>query len=182
MFVMISGCSGGGKSTLLSELARRGYPVVEEPALRVVADERQGDGRALPWVDAAAFGQRALAMSIADHLASRGLTFFDRGVVDAGVAITAQGGKPPKDALTHYRYDLVFLAPPWPEIYEVNEDRRHSLEKALRDYERVRIAYLQAGYDPFVLPRETVTARADFILTKVPLIALDLEPSPPTLP
>ncbi len=168
MFVMISGCSGGGKSTLLSELARREYAVVAEPALRVVAEEREGDGRALPWVDAAAFSQRALAMSIADHQAARGLTFFDRGVVDAGVAITARGGKLPTDALAHYRYDQVFLVPSWPEIYEVNDDRRHSLEKALRDYKRVRAAYLHAGYDPIILPRDSVEARADFILTNLP--------------
>ena len=38
-FVIISGCSGGGKSTLLAELARRGYRVVEEPGRRIVAEE-----------------------------------------------------------------------------------------------------------------------------------------------
>jgi predicted ATPase len=30
-FVVISGCSGGGKFTLLAELGRRGYATVEEP-------------------------------------------------------------------------------------------------------------------------------------------------------
>ncbi|MGE8398258.1 MAG: AAA family ATPase, partial [Comamonas sp.] len=30
-FVLISGCSGGGKSTLLSELQNRGYTVIQEP-------------------------------------------------------------------------------------------------------------------------------------------------------
>jgi predicted ATPase len=30
-FVVISGCSGGGKSALLSELSERGHAVVEEP-------------------------------------------------------------------------------------------------------------------------------------------------------
>ena len=30
-FYVISGCSGGGKSTLLSELEHRGYKVVAEP-------------------------------------------------------------------------------------------------------------------------------------------------------
>lgn len=87
----------------------------------------------------------------------------------------ARGGKLPTHVLAHYRYDLVFLVPPWPEIYEVNEDRRHGFERALRDYERVRTAYLQAGYDPVVLPRRTVIARADFVLAKVPSIAVDLE-------
>lgn len=168
MFVVLSGCSGGGKTTLLSELARRGYTVVEEPGFRIVAEERLGDGTALPWVDAAAFGQRALAMSIQDHEAAQGTTFFDRGIVDAGVAITARGGELPTDAIMHYRYDRLFLAPPWPQIYEVNDDRRHSLEKALSDYERVRLAYLRAGYDPVELPRTTVAARADFVLMNMP--------------
>jgi putative ribosome biogenesis GTPase RsgA len=36
-FVVISGCSGGGKSTLINELRRRGYRVVEEPGRRIVA-------------------------------------------------------------------------------------------------------------------------------------------------
>lgn len=167
MNVMISGCSGGGKSTLLSELARRGYKVVKEPALRVVDEERLSNGKALPWVDAKAFGQRALTMAVTDYLTAQGLTFFDRGVVDAGVAITARGGERPADEIAQIRYDYVFLAPPWPEIYEVNEDRRHSFEKASRDFERIRLAYLDAGYDPIVLPRDTVPARADFILKKV---------------
>src|SRR5690242_939578 len=167
MFVMISGCSGGGKSALLSELERRGHAIVAEPALRVVADERQRDGRALPWIDAVAFGQRVLAMSIADHETAQELTFFDRGIVDAGVVITARGGELPADAVAQYRYDRLFLAPPWPEIYEINDDRRHSLDKALRDYERVRMAHLHARYDPIPLPRDTVAARADFVLTNL---------------
>ena len=33
---VISGCSGGGKSTLLMELARRGHAVVDEPGRRIV--------------------------------------------------------------------------------------------------------------------------------------------------
>jgi len=163
-FVMISGCSGGGKSTLLAELAHRGCTVVAEPGRRIIAEEREGDGSALPWVDAAAFARRALAMSVADHERARGLTFFDRGVVDAAVAIRASGSDDPAAIIASHRYDWLFLAPPWPEIYENDADRRHSLETALRDYERVRQAYLGAGYDPVILPRDTVVARADFVL------------------
>jgi predicted ATPase len=163
MLVMISGCSGGGKSTLLAELGRRGYATVAEPGRRIIAEERAGDGRAHPWVDPAAFARRAIATSIADHEAAAGLTFFDRGVVDAAVALAATGQGRPAEVASH-RYDRVFLAPPWPEIYENDEDRRHSLETALRDYKRVRLAYLDAGYDPVMLPRDTVKERADFVL------------------
>nr|WP_184002156.1 AAA family ATPase [Stakelama sediminis] len=164
---MISGCSGGGKSTLLSELKRRGYHVVAEPGRRIIAEERDGDGAAFPWVDAAAFAKRALAMSIADHDAASGLTFFDRGIVDAAVAIGATRGEFPAAEIARYRYDLLFFAPPWPEIYVNDDDRRHSLEKALSDYDRVRQAYLDAGYDPIYLPRDTVSARADWILERI---------------
>jgi predicted ATPase len=103
-------------------------------------------------------------MSITDFEAARGLTFFDRGVVDAAVAIAATGGDRPTSAIECLRYDRLFLAPPWPEIYVNDDDRRHSLEKALLDYERVRQAYLDAEYVPVMLPRDPVAARADFIL------------------
>ncbi len=163
---MISGCSGGGKSTLLAELAKRGYATVAEPGRRILAEERAGDGRALPWTNPAAFALRAILMSISDHEAAEGLTFFDRGTVDAAVALRASG-QPTPAAVRSHRYDCVFLAPPWPEIYENDADRRHSLEKALSDYVRVRQAYLDAGYDPIMLPRVTVEGRADFILAEL---------------
>ena len=89
-FVIISGCSGGGKSTLLSELDRRGHGVVEEPGRRIVAEELAGTGDALPWVDTAAFARRAIAMSLRDREEAakrRGWIFFDRGLIDAAAAL-----------------------------------------------------------------------------------------------
>jgi len=67
-FVVISGCSGGGKSTLLGELGRQGHAVVKEPGRRIVREETIGDGSALPWVDMAAFLRRAVAMALAEYL------------------------------------------------------------------------------------------------------------------
>lgn len=167
LFVMVSGCSGGGKSTLLLELNLRGYAVVEEPGRRIIAEaRRKADASTLPWVDARAFAKRALEMSVADFKAAQGPTFFDRGIVDAAVAIAATGGDNPTALITQLRYDQVLLAPPWPEIYVNDEDRRHSLEQALSDYERVQRAYLSAGYAPVILPRTSVKARADLVASK----------------
>src|SRR5579871_994273 len=89
-FVVISGCSGGGKSTLLAKLSRRGYTVVEEPGRRIVKEELESGGSALPWIDGAAFARRAIAMALADR-ASAGTpdswVFFDRGLIDAAVGL-----------------------------------------------------------------------------------------------
>ena len=59
-FVTISGCSSGGKSTLLVELRRRGFATIDEPGRRIVVEELERGGKALPWVDALAFLRRAI--------------------------------------------------------------------------------------------------------------------------
>ena len=48
-FVVLSGCSGAGKSSLLSELGRRGFPIYEEPSRQVVKEQLYIGGDALPW-------------------------------------------------------------------------------------------------------------------------------------
>ena len=59
-FVILSGCSGGGKSTLLEELRARGHATVAEPGRRIVREEMTLGGNALPWIDPEAFARRAL--------------------------------------------------------------------------------------------------------------------------
>ena len=70
-FIVLSGCSGGGKSTLLEELLRRGHAVVEEPGRRIVQQELAAGGSALPWLDLEAFARRAVALALADRAAMR---------------------------------------------------------------------------------------------------------------
>ncbi len=38
-FVVLSGCSGGGKSTLLAELGRRGFRTFAEPGRQIVKEQ-----------------------------------------------------------------------------------------------------------------------------------------------
>jgi hypothetical protein len=85
-FVVISGCSSAGKSTLIAELGRRGYAVVDEPGRRIVKEELARGGSALPWVDGVAFARRAMEIALADRAAAGSLdgwVFFDRGLIDA---------------------------------------------------------------------------------------------------
>jgi predicted ATPase len=168
-FVVISGCSGGGKSTLLEALARRGYATVEEPGRRIVREETACGGTALPWVDAAAFARRAIAMALADRVAAakhEAWVFFDRGLIDAAAALEHVTGEPALE--THgraHRYHVqVFLTPPWPEIYAYDAERRHDLGAALAEYERLLEAYPRLGYETVILPKVSVGERTDFIL------------------
>ena len=101
-FVVISGCSSGGKSTLIAELGKRGYAVVDEPGRRIVKEELTRGGSALPWVDRIAFARRAMAIALADRAAAGSLdgwVFFDRGLIDAAAALEDMTGKPMLTAL-----------------------------------------------------------------------------------
>lgn len=168
-FVVISGCSSGGKSTLLAELGRRGYAIVEEPGRRIVKEELASAGSALPWVDGAAFARRAIAMARADRAAagnSSGWVFFDRGLIDAASALEHMTGEPLLAPLARsLRYHRrVFLAPPWPEIYATDAERRHDLPAALAEYSRLLQVYPSLGYEVSILPKIGVAERADFVL------------------
>lgn len=170
--VLISGCSGGGKSTLLAELGRRGHTIVEEPGRRIVKQELESNGTALPWVDMVAFARRAIEMAIVDHAAAReeqGWTFFDRGLIDAASALQHLTGEPILERLSAaHRYNRsVFLTPPWLEIYTTDPERRHGFEEAVAEYERLAATYPTIGYDVVVLPKITVADRADFILDRL---------------
>jgi predicted ATPase len=167
-FVVISGCSGGGKSALLAELGRRGHAVVEEPGRRIVKEELREGGLALPWKDGSAFARRAIAMALEDRAQAakvKGWVFFDRGLVDAAAALQHLTGEPAPAALAreHRYHQKVFLAPPWPEIYVKDPERRHDFRAAEDEYSRLLDAYRALGYTVEVLPKAGVAQRADFI-------------------
>jgi len=171
-FIVISGCSGGGKSTILAELMRRGYAVVEEPGRRIIAEEANGAGTALPWTNLAAFAQRAIEMALKDRESAKrmeGWVFFDRGLIDAAAALEYATGQPAVDRLCRgNRYGrLVFMVPPWPEIYAADNARRHDLTVAVAEYERLLETYSRLDYQIEVLPKTGVSQRADLIVRRL---------------
>ena len=171
-FVTISGCSSGGKSTLLVELRRRGFATVEEPGRRIVAEELKRGGNALPWEDAVAFLRRVIEVSLADRAAvdaSAHWVFFDRGLIDAAAALERLTGEQVVKSLgLVYRYNKrVFLAPPWPEIYRLDQERRHGLAAAVAEYDRLIDVYPSLGYDVHLLPKVSVAERANWILSSL---------------
>jgi predicted ATPase len=171
-FVVLSGCSGGGKSTLLAALSRRGYAVVEEPGRRIVREETERGGAALPWADAQAFLLRAIEMSLADrHAAANrdGWVFFDRGLIDAISGLEYVTGEPAlaEYGVTHRYHSTVFLTPPWPEIYETDAERKHDFAQATTEYARLVRDFARLGYRTLEVPKLPVEERADFVLSRL---------------
>jgi len=168
--VIISGCSGGGKSTLLAELARRGHAVYEEAGRQVVKEQLHIGGDGLPWSDAGKFAELTISRSMHNMISAARtgrLAFFDRGIVDQ-IAGSAQSGLQVgvhlREAARRFRCRrTVFMAPPWPEIFRNDAERRHSFEHAAANYGPLRAAYEGLGYRIVELPKASVAARADFV-------------------
>lgn len=168
---ILSGCSGGGKSTLLQELRRRGFPTFKEPGRQIVREEQQTGGSALPWVDPEAFGIKAIEMSVGafDQAVSLdGPVFFDRSFIDAISFISSINGhlRPEHQSLIDTRRyaDQVFLTPPWSEVFQNDAERQTSFDRAVEEYERLEMSFKEFGYDPIVLPKASVEDRAAFLL------------------
>ena len=140
--VVVSGCSGGGKSSLLAEMARRGYSIRPEPGRQIVKEQSYIGGDAVPWGNLSKF---------VDLCVSRGAYFyntvrltekcvlFDRSIVDAVSALARLGLPTPahlRTALQRYRYArVVFMTPPWEELFATDGERRHAFSDAVAEYE-----------------------------------------------
>lgn len=172
--VVLTGCSGGGKSTLLAALAARGHAVRPEAGRQIVREQMHLGGDALPWRDAARFVD--LAASRTMHLFNATVpsarpVFFDRSLVDLVSFLDMKGIAVPlhlRRAIDLYRYAPdVFVVPPWPEIYVSDAERPKPFEEACREYEALVEGYRAAGYRLVEVPKAGVAERADFILGRL---------------
>lgn len=169
-YVVISGCSGGGKSTLLSELVQRGYSVVLEPGRQIVKEQIAIEGDALPWTNLRKFLDLALSrylFQFNSQRESQNFVFFDRGIIDA-----LQLNQPQPEYFRHaaskFRYNrLVFLVPPWEEIFTSDPERQHSFEAAKKEFDELMVKYKDYGYETVLIPKVGVKERVDFILEKL---------------
>ncbi|MDJ0978309.1 MAG: AAA family ATPase [Erythrobacter sp.] len=161
---LITGCSGGGKSTLAHRLEARGYSVVHEPGLRVIHR-----GGPKPWEDRLGFFEAVTAMSLADldcPVPEDAPTFHDRGLFDA-LSGRASRTKVPITELIPSGFSYaqpVFFAPPWPEIYERTPDRPHSFEMARDEADRLRRDLTALKIGVVELPKASVEERVELVL------------------
>ena len=169
--IVISGCSGGGKSTLIEALASRGFPVVAEAGRIIVQQELSADGAALPWISPSKFAEKLATLAIEQFGSVAdldGVVFFDRSAVEALVYSKRYNlilPVPVTQAAKGCRYDNpIFLVPPWQEIFISDTERRHSFDEAVAEYDALSKAFEEFGYKICIVPKMAIPDRVDFIL------------------
>ena len=172
-FVVISGCSGGGKSSLIHELAARGYRVFAEPGRQIVKEQNFIGGDGIPSLDVHKFVELCVSRTMHNMIMAAETTsyvFFDRSIIDNVNGLRMASGAPQHliKAMETFRYaKKVFMTPPWLELFRTDAERTHSYDAAVAEYETLVPAYERLGHEVIVLPKTSVKERVDLILKEL---------------
>ncbi len=168
---IVSGGPGAGKTTVLAELARLGFRCIPEVARKLIQEEMQAGGDALPWGNRIRYAQLMLERSIAVfHKAELDIAFCDRGIPDTLCYLRLIGGNDAEAvvACKTFRYARkVLLAPPWKKIYAVDTERKQTFAEAVRTFDLMVSVYAECGYEIEELPLTSPARRAEFILQQI---------------
>lgn len=171
---VITGGPGAGKTSLIAALAREGLHHMPEAGRAIIREQVGIAGRALPWGDRKAFATRMLARDMASYRNAASLSgpvIFDRGIPDVigylrlcGIPVPASTRR----AAERCRYaQQVFIAPPWPAIFERDAERKQSLREAEDTYQAMVEVYSDLQYMLVSLPLASIEERARFVLSHI---------------
>ena len=143
-------------------------------------------GTALPWADQEAYTDLMLMRSIESFerhmpVCSHAPTssqapashpiFADRGIPDTlayARLIGLQDTRAIEGACRRYRYaPVVFLVPPWDEIYRTDSERKQDFAEAVRTSQCVADAYGELGYRIIEVPKLAPAMRGRFMLERI---------------
>lgn len=166
---IVTGGPGAGKTTLLDAAAAAGMRVGREAARAIIQAQAAIDGPAHHWGDRTLYAELMLDRDVQTFFALGGgePALCDRGIPelvmygrDWGVAET---GHFRRAAMLYRCNKVVFLAPPWREIYVDDAERREGWEHAQRVHASLRDGYAELGYRIVELPKAPVAERLDFV-------------------
>ncbi len=172
--IVITGGPGTGKSSIIKALEIKGYNCLHEVSREITAAAQREGIIQLFLAQPLLFSQKLLEARIEQfHQASEiqdKMVFIDRGIPDVVAYMDYFGTSYPSDfrlACKDYKYDQVFLLPPWQEIYQTDDERYESFEQAMELYEHLKKSYLDYGYAPIEVPRDSIGQRCEFILNNL---------------
>ena len=176
--VVITGGPCVGKTVLIAQLEAMGYPcyheVIREFTVEEAKDKDNTSLQSNPIVfadDSVAFNRMLIDKRSAHFYTAEKhnapVSFFDRGLPDviAYMDFFNQDIHPDFDlACNTLKYNIVFILPPWEEIYAQDGERYETFTEATQVYEALMTTYKKLGYQPIIIPKNTIVNRVNFIL------------------
>lgn len=169
---MITGAPGSGKTTLIAELARRGFRVEHDPAREIIEERlRKGETKLQVRMDETAHRRLVIEemLSRAQKLPPDTTIFFDYGILDNIAFARLFDVKLDPDLFVKammYRYKHVFLLASFP-LERDDPVRREDEETQAALNRLIRKTYSELGYRLIDIPAISVQARADLVTRHV---------------
>lgn len=170
---ILTGSMGSGKSTILKLLQATGLVVVEEPARRILVEQRSIGDDGVPEKNPKYFSQLLLSRAIYQFTQMQeydGNIIYDRGIPDviAYFRLFDLSYPPAEQASKQFRYESdVFVFPAWQEIYTTDDERKMPFELARSFGMNVQEIYKEYGYTLIQVPCVSPKERAQFIIDRL---------------
>ena len=168
--ILLIGGPSSGKTTLMNHLESEGHICYPEISREVILKAREEGVDYLFLENPMLFSERLLEGRIKQYekATTEGKhVFIDRGIPDVVAYMDYIGDIYPEKfiaACETYKYDKVFLLPPWEEIYTSDAERYESYEEASKIHHFLVDTYTKYGYDLHEVPKTSVEERFQFII------------------
>jgi predicted ATPase len=170
---VLTGGPGVGKTAVLSELSKRGFPVVHEAARQIIKAElaRQKEDRfydpIVPLTHLSAFQLLTVAKVLENERKAKGdVVYLDRGLAD-GIGYCNAGGVPVPAGLDllvrRADYRTVFFLERLPS-YLNDPVRREDELQSIKIHEALREVYRRVGLPVVYVPAASIADRVELIL------------------
>lgn len=170
--IAISGAPGTGKTSIIEELLKQNYVCHAEVSREIIAKQFKTGGNITPWGDLDSFSKLVIAKRLKQFEAAKNeIEFYDRTIIDSFAYLLKDKLPLTKEldriAKENRYYSLVFLTPPWEEIYTQDSERIEDFITATSIHEFMVKAYKMYNYRVIIIPKTTVSERIKFILSHI---------------
>jgi len=171
--VVLAGGPSTGKTSIINKLKKSGYKCFDEAAREILSNfNEKGNGFKSNPIEISneILKKRDLDFKSSESIKCKdNVVFFDRGVheITAYLRSIEKSNKFWENIIEKYDYDLIFIFPPWEEIYTKDLNRIEDFEEAIKISPFIYEIYRTNFKKIIEVPQLAIEDRVEFILEKL---------------
>lgn len=172
--ILFIGGPGSGKTSIIEELAKKGYVCYPEISRQVTLEAQKSGIDQLFLKEPLLFSELLLKGRINQYESATkeqtNYVFIDRGIPDVLAYMHYIGDAYPTnfvDACKNHTYSKIFILPPWEDIYISDNERYETFEQAQLIHQHLIETYESYGYQLQEVPKADLETRIAFILNNI---------------
>lgn len=168
--IVIAGGPGSGKTSLVHSLEQAGNEVLHEISRQITLEAKRDGIDQLFLTNAVLFSEKLINGRLKQFENAANLksetVYFDRGMPDVTAYMEYIELSYPKlfsEMCEKYKYDKIFMLPPWEKIYVKDNERYENYEEAQQIFGFLKTEYEKYGYEVILVPIGSIDERVKFI-------------------